>query len=139
MPQEIDQVAIREAKSFILPSAKPHQEIPDKYDPVTGAVTPGRFVAGRTNPGTLPMRDIPHQEFPRAVYLHPKKSHRRMLLPIDGHGNKEWQWIQNEAKTKNVKSHEELEAAKKQGYQMKHYVAPPPPVADPEEETPETK
>jgi hypothetical protein len=137
--QEVDQVAIREAKSFILPSAKPHQDISDKYDPVTGQVTPGRFIKGSTNPGTLPMRDIPFQEFPALVYLHPKKPFKKMLLPVDGHGNKEWQWVANQAKDLKVANAEELAAALKKGYQKKHYVVPPLPVEDPEEDAAETK
>lgn len=135
MPQELDHAAMREMKEVILPAAKPMQEIPERVT-TEGASVPGKIIQGRAVAGTLPHRDIPHQDFPRAVYLHPRKPFKRMFLPVDGHGNKEWLWVANEAKTLVVKSEEELAAAKKQGFQLKHYVAPAMPLgsADPEAE-----
>ena len=134
MPQELDQMALREMKEVILPAAKPHLEIVDKYDPTTGVLTPGRRVEGRTIAGTLPHREIPHREVPRTVSLPPRKPYKTMFLPVDGHGNKEWVWVANEAKSRRCDDAKALEAAIKDGYQKKHYVAPPPPVEDPEEE-----
>jgi hypothetical protein len=124
MPQEINEVAMRKMSDIRLPSAKP----PD-MDEQTKEEIPGQVI-----PGTLPHREIAHQEYPRLVYKHPAKPYRRVMVMIDGHGNKEWKWQANEAKHLLVKNKAEFDAALKQGYQAKHYVAPPPPVEDAEEE-----
>lgn len=60
-----------------------------------------------------PMRAIPHQEFPRMVYLHPKdkqKEHHAVL----------------------VQDKKELEAAMKKGYKLQPHipVVPPDDIAD---------
>ncbi len=134
MAREIDEIGLREQKEVILPYAKPPQEIAPKYDPSSGIITPGRMVAGSGNAGTIPMKEKAHEDFPRAVYLHPKKPWKKMFLPVDGHGNKEWQWVANEAQSKTVANEEELAQAEKQGWKRKHYIAPPMPSEDPEEE-----
>ncbi len=137
-PQTVDHAAMREMKEVILPAAKPPNIIAERVSE-DGTLIPAKVIPGRTIAGTLPMKDIEMQDLPRIVYLHPRKAYRRMYLPVDGHGNKEWQWVPNEAKTLTVKTEEELAAAKKQGYQLKHYVIPPMPTTDPdpaaEEET----
>jgi hypothetical protein len=134
MPSTVDQLAMKGKKEVTLPSAQPQRII--TADPETGARIDPQEVPGQLNPGNIPHKAIPHQEFPRAVYLHPKKSHRRMYLPVDGHGNKEWQWVANEATTRILNSDEELKTAQKQGFQAKHYVAPEAPAgsADPEDQ-----
>jgi hypothetical protein len=110
-----------------------------------GKLKPGNSILGvETGPGgvqrgTVPHRDLAHQEFPRIVYKHPKRGWKRMNLPVDGHGNKEWQWVANEAETRKVANPEELEKAKKEGFQLKHYVTPPRPIEDAEEEPEEAK
>lgn len=128
MPQEINEKALAKAKVTELPAAKPPQ-----IDQETGEEIPGQAIRG-----TLPHKDIPHMEFPRAVHLHPKKPFVKRLLPVDGHGNKEWQWVANQAQTKVVKDKDELELALKQGWKIKHYVVPPPPVEAPEDDAPAT-
>lgn len=132
MPQQVDDAAMRELKEVVLPAAKPAQIIAERVTE-DGALVPAKVIAGRTIASTIPMRDIPHLEFPRVVYLHPKKPYKPMYLPVDGHGNKEWVWVANEAQTRKVANEEELKAAQKQGYQVKHYVIPEPPLtsADP--------
>jgi len=55
-----------------------------------------------------PMRVIPHLEFPRMVYLHPKdkqKEHRSLIVP----------------------DKKELEAAMKKGYKLQPHIPVPPP------------
>lgn len=129
--QEIDIDAMKAMTEVRMPQAKLKAG-----NSVAGIVS---GPSGRTEPGTIPHRDIPHQEFPRVVYLHPRKPFKKMNLPVDGHGNKELQWVPNEAKTALVNTKEELAAKLKDGYQLKHYVVPALPAADPEEDATETK
>lgn len=124
MPREVNTQALKSMSSMILPSARP-----PRLDPETKEVIPGEVIQG-----SIPHREIPHQDFPRAVYLHPRKPYKKMFLPIDGHGNKEWRWVANEVKTKTVQNEKELAAAQKEGWQTKVYVQPPPPAMDPETE-----
>jgi hypothetical protein len=130
-PQEIDTEALKAMTEVRLPQAKLRP----------GNTTLGQSVgpSGKADPGTIPHRDIPHQEFPRIVYLHPKKPFRKMFLPYDGHGNKEWKWVANQARELVVASEEELKKALTAGYQKKHYVVPPVPLEDPEEEAVDAK
>lgn len=58
-----------------------------------------------------PVKQIPHAEFPKCVYLHPKDKTR-------------------EHKVKIVQDASELEAAKKQGYRVKPHVPEAPPAPD---------
>jgi len=131
MPQELDTDAMKSMTEIILPSARL------KAGNSVAGISVGP--SGKANVGTLPHRDIPHFDFPRVVYFHPRKPYRKMILPVDGHGNKEWQWVANQVKTKTVQNKEELAAAQKEGYQLKHYVVPPPPLEQPEEETAEVR
>lgn len=136
MPQqEIDQVALREMKEVNLPSAKPPVEVPDRFNE-NGDVIYGRTIPGRTIPGTLPTRDIPFQEYPKVLYLWPKKPYRKLMVPIDGHGNKEWQWVPNAATSIVVKNKKDEDAAGKKGYVLAPFVLPDPPTEGLDEEIP---
>jgi hypothetical protein len=128
MPQEIDTDALKAMPEVRLPAAK--------LQAGNSLLGVPAGPSGRSEPGTIPHRDIPHQDFPRVVYLHPRKPYRRLMVPIDGHGNKEWQWIANEAKVRKVADQKELDQALKEGYKTKHYVVPPRPIEDAEEEAP---
>lgn len=134
MPQQVDDAAMREMKEVILPAAKPAQIISERVLD-SGEIVPGKVIPARTVPGTIPVRDIPHMEFPKIVYKHPTKAYKRMYLPVDGHGNKDWQWVPQEATTRKVANEEEFKAALKQGFQAKNYVMPAEPLepADPEQ------
>jgi hypothetical protein len=137
MPQQVDDAAMREMKEVTLPAAKPPQIIAERVTE-DGALVPGKVIQGRTVASTIPLRDIPHMEFPRVIYLHPKRPYKRMYLPVDGHGNKEWVWIANEPTSKKVANDEELKKALKQGFELKPYIIPEAPLgsADPADEPP---
>jgi hypothetical protein len=80
-----------------------------------------------TNTGGLPVKQIPHLEFPRVVYLHPnkpfwEKEHRNTNFEIV-HIEK----IPTEHESKLVNNQEELEQALAEGWVKEPYIAKPMP------------
>lgn len=130
----VNESGLKSMKQIKLPSARPPRST--QIMGGDGSFVYGEPIEGETIPGDIPTKEIPMQDFPKVVYLHPRKPYRRMFLPVDGHGNKEWQWIANEAKPLRVADKQELAKAIKDGYQEKVYIAPAPPnaTAEPEEE-----
>lgn len=130
MPQTVNEAAAKNMKEMRLPSAKPGY-FPQVMQP-DGSFVYGEWVEGETNAGNIPMKQIPHMEFPKMVYMPPKQAWKPMIVMADGHGNKEWQWVANEARTLVVKDDKELKHALGKGWQEKPYIAPEMPAEDPQ-------
>jgi hypothetical protein len=82
-----------------------------------------------------PMRDIPHMEFPKCIYLHPKDKYR-VIRRKDDRGNVVEEYKEPTThKSKVVADKAELDKALKSGWKREPYL----PVAVPDEEYPETQ
>lgn len=80
-----------------------------------------------TMSGGLPVKQIPHLEFPRVVYMHPKKTHKQIE-----HRNDKFEVVGIEVvptihKTKLVNNEAELKQALAQGWRKEPYIPAPPP------------
>jgi len=73
----------------------------------------------------MPTKEIPHQEFPKVVYKHPKQPFRTEIHTIQGR-EQEVQ-VALEAKTRVVGDKRELKQALDEGYTEQIYVAPATP------------
>lgn len=79
-----------------------------------------------TNSGGLPVKQIPHYEFPRVVYLHPIKP-----FWVEEHRNSNFEVVGTEKhptehETKLVNSQEELESALADGWVKEPYIPKAP-------------
>lgn len=130
MPFTVNETAAKTMKEIRLPSAKPGF-YPQTQD-ASGNFIYGEWVEGETNTGNIPMKQIPHMDFPKTIYQYPRHPWKARIVMTDGHGNKEWQWIAVEAKSKVVADAKELKKALEQGWNEKPFIQPEMPAEDPE-------
>jgi hypothetical protein len=118
MPFEIHEEAFRKATEINV--MRPQEAVPDPL-PDNWSGTPNRG---------LPVRQIPHNEYPRVVYKHPK-----VLFKEKEHRNANFELvyverIPTEHKSKLVKDEEELKQALAKGWRKDPYIPAPPPKPD---------
>jgi hypothetical protein len=79
------------------------------------------------SPSGLPMKQIPHMEFPRVVYMHPKEPWRKIEHRNAQHEIVEVETVPAEHRTRLVTDKNELSNALKEGWVKEPYVPQPPP------------
>jgi hypothetical protein len=117
LPYEIHEEALK--KQGTVNVMRPQEPVPSDLPPNFG---------GTMSQG-LPVRQIPHREFPCIVYKHPNEpfrtiEHRNTNFEVVG-----TEVVQTEALTKKVENQGELEAALADGWVRELYV--PKPLPDP--------
>lgn len=118
MPFAINEAAFRKATEINI--MRPQETVPDPLpDNWTG--TPNRG---------LPVKQIPHMEFPRVVYMHPNEPFRTVE-----HRNADQELVHREQVatehlSKTVATEEELKAALEEGWVKEPYLPTPPPKKD---------
>jgi hypothetical protein len=120
MPFEINEEALKKAMTIDL--SKP-QEIAAENLPDSWIGTPGRG---------LPVRQIPHRDFPRVVYLHPLKPTREIENRNEKHELVHLETVPTEHLTRVVQDEAELKAALAEGWVKEPYI--PKPIRNPEED-----
>ena len=115
MPFTIHEAAAK--KQMMLNTRADQKQVPD--------VLPENW-AGTDN-GGLPVRQIPHLEFPRVVYMHPNEpfqeiEHRNDKFELVG-----TEVIPTEHLTKVVNNDTELKAALEEGWTKEPYIPKAPP------------
>jgi len=75
----------------------------------------------------LPMKSIPHMEFPRVIYRHPKEPYRKIEYRNAQHEVVDVETVPADHQTKLVADDKELKAALKDGWVLKPYIPVPPP------------
>jgi hypothetical protein len=74
-----------------------------------------------------PMREIPHQEFPRVVYKYPNRPFTTIVHRNAKHEVVDEEQVPTEHLSRAVKDQAELEQALKEGWLLKPYIPPAPP------------
>jgi hypothetical protein len=80
--------------------------------------------------GGLPVKEIPHLEFPRVVYLHPNRPFRELEHRDTNHRLVDTELVPTEHVTKIVNTEAELKAALADGWQTKAYIPSAPEKTD---------
>ena len=125
MPFEIHEEALR--KQLSVNVMRPQEQVADPVPPnFSGTMSQG-----------LPVRLIPHREFPRVVYKHPNQptrviEHRNANFEVVG-----TEVVAAEHLTKLVQNEAELKAALKDGWVKEPYI--PPALPDPNASLYETR
>lgn len=78
--------------------------------------------------GALPVKQIPHQEYPRVIYLHPVEPYRELVHRNVNHEIVHRELVATEHRTHVVQNEDELKKMLKQGWQKTPYI----PVAAPD-------
>lgn len=104
-------------KQFNVNIMRPQEPVPE--------VLPGNFSG--TLGGGLPVKQIPHLEFPRIVYKHPTKAFREVEHRNAQHEIVEIERVQAEHLTREVRDEKELEAALADGWVKEQYIPKPLP------------
>lgn len=85
--------------------------------------------SGTLNQG-LPVKEIPHMEYPKCIYMHPNKPTKVIEHRSADHELLGTETVQTEHLTKLVNSPEELTQALKDGWVKHPYIASPLPKPD---------
>jgi hypothetical protein len=95
-------------------------------------IKPGVQPLASLDPAKPPVKSIPHQEYPRVVYRHPKEAFRKIEHRNAHQELVHVETVPAEHLTKLVSDEKELKAALKDGWVKEPYVpeAPPDPNAD---------
>jgi hypothetical protein len=78
-------------------------------------------------PGGIPVKPIPHQDFPRVLYKHPNQPFRKIEHRNTQHEVVEVETVPTEHLTLKVESAEELEKALADGWVKDPYIPKPAP------------
>ncbi len=120
MPFTIDEEAAK--KQMSLHIMRGQETVPRQPD---GTLREGW--SGTTS-GGLPVRQIPHLEFPRVVYMHPNEPLEEIEHRNDKYELLGTEVVPTEHLTKIVHNETELKAALSDGWVKEPYIpAPPPP------------
>lgn len=92
---------------------------------------PGVQPLASLDPANPPTKQIPHMEFPRVLYKHPKEAYKKVEHRNAQHEVVHVELVPAEHLTKVVADKKEMDAAIKQGWVIQPFIAPPPP--DPNE------
>jgi hypothetical protein len=88
---------------------------------------PGKNPIISMDPAKPPVRQIPHMEWPRVIYLHPKEAFKVVVHRNTRHEIVEEEHIPSEHLSKLVHNPKELADAIKDGWVKEPYIAPPLP------------
>lgn len=99
----------------------------DKMQHDLTKLKPGQTPLVSLDPAKPPLKTIPHMEFPMVVYKHPKEPFKKIEHRNAHHELVEVETVAAEHLTKIVNDKRELEAAIKEGWQRKPFIAPPNP------------
>jgi hypothetical protein len=124
MPFTIDEEAAK--KQFELNISR-EQEVVQREP--SGSLRQGWM---RTASGGLPVKQIPHMEFPRVVYLHPNRPFQEIEHRNTNHELVHKELCPTEHMTKIVNNEAELKAALADGWQTKPYIPAAPEKKDPD-------
>jgi hypothetical protein len=78
-------------------------------------------------PGGIPVKVIPHAEFPRIVYKHPNQPYREIEHRNTKHEIVDVETVPTEHLTRKVETAEELESALADGWVKEAYIPKPAP------------
>jgi hypothetical protein len=84
-------------------------------------------------PQGLPVKQIPHYEFPKIVYLHPRKAYRVVEHRNADHVVVHRENVATEHRAHVCQDQAEFERMERQGYQTEPYIPVAPPSAEDEE------
>ena len=88
---------------------------------------PGKPAIVSMDPAKPPVKQIPHMEYPRVVYLHPKEPYKIIIHRNTQHEIVEEERIPSEHLTRVVNDAKELAQALKDGWVKEPYISQPPP------------
>lgn len=113
MPFTVHEQAVKKQMNYIV--SRPQEQVPDPL-PENWQGTSG---------GGLPVKQIPHLEFPRVVYMHPNEptqeiEHRNDKFELVG-----TEVVPTEHLTKIVNNETELKAALEEGWVKEPYIPKP--------------
>ncbi len=117
MPYAIDEEAAK--KQMNLNVMRPQEVVQRQPD---GSLREGWM--GTVN-GGLPVKQIPHLEFPRVVYMHPNRPFREIEHRNSNHELVERELVPTEHLSKLVNNDAEMKAALADGWQAKPYIPTP--------------
>jgi hypothetical protein len=115
MPFAIHEEAIKKQMSHIV--GRPQEQVPE--------VLPENW-QGTVGQG-LPVKQIPHMEYPRVVYMHPNEPYQEIEHRNDKFELVGTEVIPTEHLTKVVKNDTELDAALADGWVKEQYIPKAPP------------
>lgn len=115
MPYTIHEEAIKKQMSWDV--SRPQEAVPEKLREGWSG-TPG---------GGLPVRQIPHLEFPRIVYMHPTEPYQEIEHRNDKFEVVSTDLVPTEHLTKTVNDEAELKAALEAGWVKEPYIPKPAP------------
>ena len=87
---------------------------------------PGATVVTSLDPAKPPVREIPHMEFPRVVYKHPREPFRKIIHRNNKHEIVEEEIVPSEHMAMIVKDKDEFDKATREGWVKKPYIPKPP-------------
>lgn len=119
MPFTIDDEAAK--KQMQLNIMRPQEAVPRQSD---GSLREGW---SGTMSGGLPVKQIPHLEFPRVIYRHPNEPYVEIKHKNDRHEIVSTEYVATEHQTKAVRNEAELKAALAQGWVKEPYIPETPP------------
>ena len=119
MPYTIDEEAVK--KQITLNVMRPQETVALQPD---GSLRQGW--AGTVG-GGLPVKQIPHMEFPRVVYMHPNDPFQEIEHRNDKFEVVSTDLVPTEHLTKIVNNEAELKAALEDGYVKEPYIPQPAP------------
>lgn len=115
MPYTIHEEAVKKQMSHIV--GRPQEVVPE--------VLPENW-QGTVGQG-LPVKQIPHMEFPRVLYLHPNEPYVEIKHKNDRHEIVSTELVPTEHKTRLVNNEAELKALLAQGWVKEPYIPQPAP------------
>lgn len=115
MPYTIHQEAVKKQMNYIV--SHPQEAVPEEL--------PSNW-QGTTGQG-LPVKQIPHLEFPRVVYLHPNEPFEEIEHKNDKFEIVSTELVATEHLTKTVNNETELKAALADGWVKEPYIPKPAP------------
>jgi len=110
MPFQIHEAAIKKQMNWIV--SRPQEQVPE--------VLPENWQS--TTGQGLPVKQIPHLEFPRVVYMHPNEAFETIEHRNDKFEIVSTDTIPTEALTKTVNNDAELKAAMDEGWVKEAYI-----------------
>jgi hypothetical protein len=131
MPYAIDIEASK--RQMFLNVMRPQEVVPREPD---GTLREGW---SGTMSGGLPVKQIPHAEFPKVVYMHPNEPYQEVEHRNDRFEVVSTDLVPTEHLAKHVNSKAELEAALADGWVTEPYIAKAPPTKKDSLYTPKKK
>ena len=115
MPFAIHEAAVKKQMNWNV--NRPQEAVPEVL-PEGWAGTPG---------GGLPVKQIPHMEFPRVIYLHPNEPFEEIQHKNERHEIVSTDLLPTQHLSKLVQNEAELKAAMEEGWVKEPYIPVAPP------------